>query len=69
MNTATSEEIEALPGIGKKLAERIITARTDRPFVSLDDLLRVKGVTPKLLSKIASSVHFDTPAPSSPKGN
>ena len=69
LNTATPEEIEALPGIGKSLAERIIAARADRVFVGVDDLLRIKGVTPKLLSKIAPSLHFDAPVPTSKKRN
>jgi DNA uptake protein ComE-like DNA-binding protein len=59
------EEIEALPGIGENLAQRIIAGRADRPFVSLEDLLRIKGVTPKLLNKIGSSLHFKSPDSSS----
>ena len=65
LNTATQEEIEALPGIGKSLAERIIAARADRVFVGADDLLRIKGVTPKLINKIESNLRFDKPEPSS----
>ena len=67
LNTATQEEIEALPGIGKSLAERIIAARADRVFVGADDLLRIKGVTPKLINKIESNLRFDKPEPSSKK--
>jgi hypothetical protein len=67
LNTATQEEIEALPGIGKSLAERIIAARADRAFVGVDDLLRIKGVTPKLINKIESNLRFDKPEPSSKK--
>ena len=67
LNTATQEEIEALPGIGKSLAERIIAARADRAFVGADDLLRIKGVTPKLINKIESNLRFDKPEPSSKK--
>ena len=67
LNTATQEEIEALPGIGKSLAERIIAARADRVFVGADDLLRIKGVTLKLINKIESNLRFDKPEPSSKK--
>lgn len=49
MNTATKEELTALPGIGEKTAEAIIAAR---PFAGSFDLLRVTGVTPATLKQI-----------------
>ncbi len=49
INTATQEELEKLIGIGPVKAKAIIKAR---PFSSLDDLLRVKGIGEKTLEKI-----------------
>ncbi|MDD5274365.1 MAG: helix-hairpin-helix domain-containing protein [Methylovulum sp.] len=49
LNQASLEEIEALKGISKKLAENIVC---ERPFASLDEVLKVKGIGAKLLDKI-----------------
>ena len=44
VNSATTEQLESIPGIGPVLAQRIIAAR---PFQSADDLQRVKGIKAK----------------------
>ncbi|PSB19992.1 DUF1669 domain-containing protein [Phormidesmis priestleyi ULC007] len=56
LNSATQAELEALPGVGPGLAKRIITARQQKPFVSLEDFDRVSGVGPKLLEKLHDRV-------------
>uniref|UniRef100_UPI0035C8B051 DUF655 domain-containing protein n=1 Tax=Okeania sp. SIO2F4 TaxID=2607790 RepID=UPI0035C8B051 len=56
LNTATAKELETLPGVGPKLAERIIEARKNKPFTSLADLDRVSGIGPKMLDKLSDRV-------------
>jgi len=50
LNTAETDELAQVPGIGPALAERIVAAR---PFTSFDDVQRVSGIGPSTLGKIA----------------
>ncbi|MCH3951712.1 MAG: ComEA family DNA-binding protein [Acidaminococcus sp.] len=51
VNTADETELTRLPGVGPALARRIVEARQQRTFQSLDDLLEVKGIGPATLSR------------------
>jgi competence ComEA-like helix-hairpin-helix protein len=51
LNTASQAELETLPGVGPKLAARIMTARQQQPFTSLGDVERVQGVGEKMLER------------------
>ena len=52
LNQATAEELQALPGVGPALSERIVVYRTEHgPFKSLDQLTEVKGVGQAKLAK------------------
>jgi len=48
LNTASEKELRSIKGIGPILAERIIAGR---PYKTVDDLLKVKGIGPKRLEK------------------
>jgi comEA protein len=53
INTATSEELQQVPGIGPVTAEKILTMRKSYgAFKSVDDLLAVKGLGKKRLEKM-----------------
>ncbi len=59
VNRAGISELVALPGIGPKLARRILDLRKRRgPFRTPEDLLEVKGIGPKKLERIRPYLRF-----------
>jgi comEA protein len=53
LNTATQDQLEALPGIGPKVAERILEYRTKSGgFKRIEELMNVKGIGEKSFLKI-----------------
>lgn len=59
INTASARELEALPGIGPVLAGRIVAYRAAHgPFRSVDELINVSGIGPKLLEQLRPHVRL-----------
>lgn len=59
VNSASSAELETLPGIGPSKASAIIEYRTaNGPFGSLTDLDAVPGIGPATLENISALVEF-----------
>ena len=57
INTATAEQLDALPGIGPATATKIVADRqANGPFKSIDDLGRVAGIGPKKLEDMRALI-------------
>ncbi len=56
LNRATAQELEALPGIGPKLAQEIIRYRAHMPFGRVEDLIEVSGIGEKKLEALLPHV-------------
>jgi competence protein ComEA len=61
VNTADVAQLMQISGIGPVLSKRIIDERAKRPFQTIAELRRVKGIGPKTLEKITPFVTV-TPA-------
>jgi competence protein ComEA len=60
INTATAVELEALPGIGPSLAEKIVEHREDNGlFNSVEELLDVSGIGPAKLDQLRDLIRID----------
>ena len=49
VNTASLEELQSLPRIGPALSQRVVEGR---PYATVDDLLRVRGIGPTTLERL-----------------
>jgi competence protein ComEA len=68
VNTATVEQLTAVPGIGPTLAARIVEHRQKSgPFRSTADLLNVKGIGEKSLARIEGHLTLAEPAKAAAK--
>jgi competence protein ComEA len=56
INTASVEQLTTLPGVGPKLAARIVEYRQKASFRSPQELMNVKGVGEKNFARIESWV-------------
>lgn len=57
INTATLEELQTLPRVGPKIAQRILDDRAaNGPFTDATDLIRVKGIGPKTLERMIDKI-------------
>jgi competence protein ComEA len=55
VNTASASELENLPGVGPKMAAKLIAGR---PYSNMNDLDKVKGIGPSMLKKLEPRVKF-----------
>jgi competence protein ComEA len=57
VNTATAPELEALPGVGPVISQRIVDYReANGPFATVDDLEKVSGIGPVTLENMRELV-------------
>ena len=62
LNTATMSQLESLPGIGPKTAERIIEYREKAGgFKKIEELMNVQGVGEKSFLKLKDLITVTTP--------
>ena len=61
INKATAEQLESLPGVGEKLAQRIVEYREQQgPFGSVEELMNVRGIGEKSFEKLRDRLTVGT---------
>lgn len=57
INTATSAELQQLPRVGEKVAQRIIDFRQQNgDFTKIEELMKVKGIGEKMFSSLKDRI-------------
>jgi competence protein ComEA len=62
LNQALRADLRTIPGIGEKLADRIVAHRdANGPFTSLDELRLISGIGPATLTRLRPHLRIDPP--------
>ena len=57
INSASADELKTLPGVGDTTAEAILEdRRSNGPFTSIEDLMRVSGIGEKKFAKLKEKI-------------
>lgn len=62
VNAASVDELQRIPKIGPVMAAKIVAARAEKPFASVEDLRRVPGIGVKTLDAIRPFVTVMKPS-------
>ena len=70
LNTATAAQLAQVPGIGASNAKAIVQFRQKSgPFERVEDLLAIRGISPRKLEQIRPYVNISKPAPRRPSSS
>ena len=62
LNRASAEDLDAIPGLGPALAQRIVDYRKAHgPFKKIEDLREVSGIGPQNLQKLKPYLGLGSP--------
>jgi competence ComEA-like helix-hairpin-helix protein len=61
LNTAPAEVLSLLPGVGPAKAAAILTYRKRRPFRTVDELVRIKGIGRKMVRRLRPNLAIAGP--------
>lgn len=56
VNRADEAALQTLPGVGPALARRIVEARKQRPFATVEELARVRGIGPATVARLRARI-------------
>lgn len=63
LNTANADSLTKIPGVSQSLAENLIATR---PFETIEDCLKVRGMGKNLLARIQASIEKEDAPPAEP---
>jgi competence protein ComEA len=70
LNSATVQQLESLPGIGPRTAQRIVDYREKNgPFKRVEDLMNVQGIGEKSFLRLKPLVTVGSPKTEKPTGS